>query len=148
MVEAMRYLSSKKEFEDIKSSASVRKALDNFWLNKGGNADRTRQLIRIYYGRVQEANRLFTSYVEGWRTDRGMIYIIFGPPNTLYRGDVTESWIYGTPTSTLALNFFFTKVNNPFSPNDFILSRAPIYESNWYRAVDIWRQGRAYNSVY
>jgi hypothetical protein len=38
-------------------------------------------------------------------------------------------------------------VVNPFTDNDFTLSRAPVYESHWYRAVDIWRSGRAYNSV-
>ena len=75
-----------------------------------------------------------------------MIYVIFGSPTTLYLGAESETWIYGTPNSALALNFFFTKVNNPFTPNDMTLSRAPIYESNWYRAVETWRQGRAFNS--
>jgi hypothetical protein len=86
--------------------------------------------------------------MEGWQTDRGMIYIIFGSPGTIYRSDESESWIYGTPNSTLALNFFFVKVKNPFTENDFTLTRSPSYESNWYRAVEIWRQGRAYNSFY
>jgi hypothetical protein len=74
-----------------------------------------------------------------------MMYVIFGPPNFVFRNSVSENWIYGQPNNALSLNFFYTKVNNPFTDNDFTLSRAPIYESNWYRAVDLWRQGRVYN---
>ena len=142
----MRYLTSKKEFEEMRKSVNLKAAVDNFWLARGGSEEKTRALIRKYYGRVQDANKYFTSYTEGWRTDRGMIYVIFGAPSTLYLSAESETWIYGTPNSTLALNFFFTKVINPFTPNDMTLSRAPIYESNWYRAVETWRQGRAYNS--
>ena len=146
LLESLRYLTSKKEFEEMQKSTNMKTAVDNFWLSRGGSEEKTRALIRKYYGRVQDANKFFTSYTEGWRTDRGMIYVIFGSPTTLYLGAESETWIYGTPNSALALNFFFTKVNNPFTPNDMTLSRAPIYESNWYRAVETWRQGRAFNS--
>jgi GWxTD domain-containing protein len=145
MIETIRYLTSRKEFEEIGSSDSRKGAVDKFWLDIGGNQDRTRILIKKYYSRIQEANRHFTSFTEGWRTDRGMIYIVFGPPNFVYKNSVSENWVYGQPNNALSLNFFFTRVNNPFTDNDFTLSRAPIYESNWYRAVDLWRQGRVYN---
>ena len=147
MYQAMRYLTTKREFEDIGSKPNLKSAMDAFWLDRGGNAERSRQLIKKYYTRVKEANRYFTSFTEGWRTDRGMLYIIFGSPNTIYRGALSESWIYGTPNSNLSLNFFFVRVNNPFTDNDFTLSRSPTYESSWYRAVEVWRQGRAYNSM-
>lgn len=146
LLESLRYLTSKKEFEEMQKATNLKTAVDNFWLSRGGSEEKTRALIRKYYGRVQDANKFFTSYTEGWKTDRGMIYVIFGSPTTLYLGAESETWIYGTPNSALALNFFFTKVNNPFTPNDMTLSRAPIYESNWYRAVETWRQGRAFNS--
>lgn len=145
MIEATRYLTSRKEFEEINTSPSRKASVDKFWLDIGGNPERTRLLIKKYYSRIQEANRHFSSFTEGWRTDRGMIYIVFGPPNFVYKNSVSENWIYGQPNNALSLNFFFTKVNNPFTDNDFTLSRAPIYESNWYRAVDLWRQGRVYN---
>ncbi len=148
MIEAVRYLTNKKEFEEMKSSLSPKTAIDNFWLSKGGNEEKTRALIKKYYGRVRDANKYFTSYTEGWRTDRGMIFTIFGSPGTIYKGAESESWIYGSPNSSLALNFFFVKVNNPFTENDYSLTRSPTYESNWYRAVEVWRQGRAYNSFY
>lgn len=146
MIDALRYLTNKKEFEEMKSSLSQKTMVDNFWLTHGGNEEKTRNLIKKYYGRVREANKYFSSYTEGWRTDRGMIYILFGSPGTVNKSGETESWTFGTPNSTLALNFLFVKVNNPFTENDFSLSRSPTYESSWYRAVEIWRQGRAYNS--
>ncbi len=146
MIDALRYLTNKKEYEEMKNSQAQKALVDNFWLTHGGNEEKTRNLIKKYYGRVREANKYFSSYTEGWRTDRGLIYIIFGSPGTVYKSSESESWTYGTPNSTLALNFFFIKVNNPFTDNDFSLSRSPTYESNWYRAVEIWRQGRAYNS--
>ena len=145
MIEAVRYLTSKREFEDLKSSSDKKTAIDKFWINAGGNQERTRMLIKKYYGRVQEANRLFTSFTEGWRTDRGMIYIIFGAPHIVYRSSVNESWVYGQAGNPISLNFSFNKVNNPFTDNDYTLSRAPVYEGNWHQAVDVWRQGRVYN---
>lgn len=148
MIESARYLINKKEFEEMKAGVNPKSLIDNFWLTHGGNEEKSRLLIKKYYGRVREANRFFTSHTEGWRTDRGMIYVIFGSPGTVYRSNESESWIYGTPNSSLALNFFFIKVNNPFTENDFTLSRSPMYESSWYRAVEVWRQGRPYNSFY
>ncbi len=148
MLEAMRYLTSRREYDEMKANPVLRNAVDGFWMSHGGNAEKSRELIRKYYSRVQEANNFFSSFIEGWKTDRGMIYIVFGIPNTVYRNSATETWIYGTPYSTLSLNFMFTRVNNPFSDNDLVLSRSPIYEANWSRAVETWRQGRAYNSIY
>lgn len=148
MMESARYLINNKEYEEMKAGENPKSMIDNFWLVHGGTEEKTRALIKKYYGRVRDANKFFTSHTEGWRTDRGMIYVIFGSPGTVYRSNESESWTYGTPNSSLALNFFFIKVNNPFTENDFTLSRSPIYESSWYRAVEVWRQGRPYNSFY
>lgn len=145
LLEPIRYLTTRSEYDEMKSSKDYKKAVDEFWLETGGNPERTRYLIKKYYSRVQFANENFTSYHEGWKTDRGLIYTIFGPPHMVYRTSKTEVWIYGEASAALSLNFTFIKVINPFSDNDFTLSRAPVYETNWYRAVDMWRQGRVYN---
>ena len=70
-------------------------ALDKFWLAKAGSEERGKELIRKYYNRVQDANNYFSSYTEGWRTDRGMISIIFGKPNVVTRTRREEIWSYG-----------------------------------------------------
>ncbi|MCX6275700.1 MAG: GWxTD domain-containing protein [Bacteroidetes bacterium] len=145
MLECVRYLTTRREFDEMKSDQNKKEAMDKFWLNLGGNAERTKQLIKKYYTRIREANQYFSSYTEGWRTDRGMVYTIFGKPNSVYKSSNAESWIYGTPNNALSLNFFFTKVINPFTDNDYQLTREPLFEGSWMRAVDVWRQGRVYN---
>ncbi|HEX9615291.1 MAG TPA: GWxTD domain-containing protein, partial [Bacteroidota bacterium] len=38
-----------------------------------------------YYHRVEYANKNFGHYMDGWKTDRGMIYIRFGSPDNVER---------------------------------------------------------------
>jgi GWxTD domain-containing protein len=145
LIEPLRYLTTRREYEDLRISADKKKAVDDFWLKLSGNPDRGRQLIRKYYTRVEESNRLFTSYLEGWKSDRGLIYIIFGQPNFVYRTATGESWVYGEPRNALSVTFNFAKVKNPFSDNDYSLNRSLSYENVWFTAVDTWRQGRVFN---
>ncbi len=57
-----------------------------------------------YYQRVYYANNAFKSYIEGWQTDRGMVYIVLGPPASIQtQSDFTynrtyEIWNYTTKT--------------------------------------------------
>ena len=85
MIEPLAYLATPDEMEDMRSSPKPKIALDEFWIKCGSNVDKARELIRIYYTRVLYANFYFTSYKEGWRTERGMIYIIYGPPDKVYK---------------------------------------------------------------
>lgn len=145
MVPPLRFITSKQEFEEISSSANSKAAIEKFWLNCTGSQDRAKEIIRKYYNRVKDANLFFTSYLEGWKTDRGMIYLVFGAPNVIYRTERSETWIYGEESNTLnSLRFSFLKVNNPFSDNDLTLERSTLYQQKWTDAVDIWRQGRTY----
>ena len=145
MVDPLRYITSNDEYERMSKSDNVKKAVDEFWLTAaGGSKDRAKALIRTYYGRVQDANRYFTSYEEGWKTDRGMIFLIYGAPNVIYRSASTESWTYGEDRNFMSLTFTFQKINNPFSENDYSLQRSAQFRNVWYNAVDIWREGRVY----
>ncbi len=146
LIAPLRYLTTKKEFSELISSENNKDAVDKFWLGIGSNSDRAKELIRQYYNRVQDANRFFTSYVEGWKSDRGMIYIVFGAPNVIYKTGVSENWLYGEENNFMSINFNFMKVTNPFSDNDFILERSPIYKANYFKAVDTWREGRVFNT--
>jgi GWxTD domain-containing protein len=145
LIEATRYLTSRKEYTQLMGAVNKKSELDAFWLDVGGSAERARNLIRAYYNRVQDANRAFTSYIEGWKTDRGMIYLILGQPISIYRDAETEQWTYSGLTGFPEMLFIFRKMNNPFSDNDYALIRQPVYENVWYLAVDHWRQGRIVN---
>lgn len=39
------------------------------------------ELMNEYFHRIQLANQMFSGFQQGWETDRGMIYIIFGEPD-------------------------------------------------------------------
>ncbi len=144
-IEALRYLTTKKEYDELLSAKDKKAAIDKYWLELSGNEERGKVLIRKYYSRIQDANKLFTSYLDGWKTDRGLIYTIFGPPTTVFKSDQTDDWTYGNFNTINSITFTFEKIYNPFSGNDYILRRSPAYETPWYRAVDRWRNGVVVN---
>ena len=144
MVAPLRILNSKNEFKKIRDAEDKKVAIDWFWLKIAGDRRRAKGLIAKFYGRVQDANSYFTSHVDGWKTDRGLVYLVYGPPNTLYKNSQSEIWIYGEEGHVSSLNLTFLKMQNPFTDSDYKLDRSPIYKNSWYQAVDSWRQGRIY----
>jgi GWxTD domain-containing protein len=144
MTSCTRYIMSREEFDKCMGSDDKKSAIDNFWLALGGSNERARELLRRYYGRVKEANKYYTSYTQGWKSDRGMIFIVFGPPTNLRISKKDEIWVYGNESNPSSLRFIFNKTPNPFSDNDFILERSVFYKEAWFTAVDYWRQGQVY----
>lgn len=142
MFESLRYVTTEWEFREMRQRSNLRLAVEKFWMDCAGSKERAREMIQVYYGRVEEANRFFTSYVEGWKTDRGLIHIVYGRPNIIYKTDRGETWIYGEDRNTMSLSFAFVKVINPFTDNDYRLSRDESYKASWYRAIESWRNGR------
>lgn len=152
MFEPLAYLCSQAELEALRSAEKPKLALDNFWLSCGGNIEKARELIRIYYTRVVYANYYFTSFTDGWRTERGMIYMMYGPPDKLYKSDDGESWGYLKPEVKTRwgnivsvkdeyIFFNFKKRESLFSDNDYYLSRSESLVTNWDQAVNSWRSG-------
>jgi GWxTD domain-containing protein len=138
----LRYITTQEEFAGMSGLDNIKKNIDAYWLRVGGGPERARQLLQAYYLRVETANRLFSSYLEGWKSDRGMCLIVFGPPTAVYRSTASETWFYGEKGKFNTVQLSFTKVVNPFSSNDFRLNRNGALKSPWYRAVEFWRQGR------
>lgn len=138
----LRYLTSAQEFLEMRNADNTKSAVDRFWLGAGGSPERARDLIRKFYSGVTTSNKLFSSYTEGWKTDRGMVYIIFGPPDVVQKTSSGENWIYGDQKSTLSTKFMFTRLRNPFSDSDYSLMRSETFRNAWYRAVESWREGR------
>jgi GWxTD domain-containing protein len=136
----LRYLTTNKEFEAMQKNENKKMVVDEFWLKTGGNPARAKLLISKFYNNVRKANIYFTSYIEGWKTDRGIIYSVYGPPNIVYKNGNNETWTYGEKGNLLSIKFSFTKVSNPFSNNDYALNKAPVYKDNWYMTVESWRR--------
>ncbi len=140
MRDALRYITSSKEFQLLNSYAVPKLAVDSFWIVNSGRPDLATELIRKYYQRVETANQLYTSYTEGWKTDRGMIFIVMGKPTKVFRSFEQEVWIYGEYDDPRALKFYFNKATNPFTDNDYVLIRNQYYKSAWYQNVQLWRR--------
>jgi GWxTD domain-containing protein len=140
LLQTLRYLTTNAEYKKLNQTADSKAVWDQFWLEASGNADRAKLLAKSYYERVVIANRQFPSYKEGWKTDRGMIYIVFGRPKTVYRRTNIESWIYGEAGKRVSLRFDFVKVDNQFSANDYELIRKPEYKNPYFISVDFWRR--------
>jgi GWxTD domain-containing protein len=136
----LRYITTRKEYDTLMTDSNSKAAVDNFWLKTAQSPERAKVLIQKYYSNVEEANEYFTSYVEGWKTDRGLIYIVFGRPDYVYRGKDSEEWIYGEPQNRSSLRFTFVKVNNHFSDNDYMLLRSPTLKEPWFVTVQSWRR--------
>lgn len=152
MIEPLAYLANQDEINAMRTALKPKASLDDFWIKCGGNVDKARELIRIYYTRVLYSNFYFTSYKEGWRTERGMIYIIYGPPDKVYKSSEGESWGYRKPViksrwggrfkiSDSYIFFNFRKKNSIFTDNDFYLSRSETLVTFWDKAVGSWRKG-------
>jgi GWxTD domain-containing protein len=152
MIDPLAYLASQDEMNAMRTALKPKMALDDFWIKLGGNVDKSRELIRIYYTRVLYANYYFTSYKEGWRSERGMIYIIYGPPDKVYKSAEGESWGYRKPFLRSSwggrfsvkedyIFFNFRKKDNIFSDNDYFLSRSETLITFWDQAISSWRKG-------
>ncbi len=145
LVEPLRYLTMPREYRKLYDHPSAKAAIDSFWLASTGNAARAKELIRVYYSRIYFANKFFTDYQEGWMSDRGMIFTIYGPPGTIFKTADMERWIYGGNKNLSSMDFLFVRKENPFSENTYWLIRQEVYKASWYQAVDTWRNGRIYS---
>jgi GWxTD domain-containing protein len=87
--EQLRYIAKGDEIDKIREAATSdekQKRFLEFWLKH--NPDPKAQhnaLMEEYYSRVEYANKNFASFMEGWKTDRGMVLIRFGPPQNIER---------------------------------------------------------------
>ncbi len=140
MLFTLKYLTTKGEYEKMTENPDTKEAVDAFWLEIGGNKERAKSLIRRYYTNITLANKYFSSFTEGWKTDRGMIYTIFGPPDIVFRNNIIESWTYGESGNIHSPKFTFTRMKNPFCDNDYVLTRSASLKDDWYMAIESWRR--------
>lgn len=99
------YISSAEEEKRLlNAKVAERESLwTEFWESKDPTPeDGVNEFMIEYYERIDFANRNFSrgSLFEGWRTDRGKVYIILGPPDYIVdepfnaSGDAYQIWYY------------------------------------------------------
>lgn len=145
MVEPIKLLATNKEYNEIKNAGSLKPAVDNFWYSKSENQKFAREQIRVFYNRVALANQYFIEDKEGWKTDRGMIYVILGPPSVVNINATGEEWFYGENPDVAGILFIFDKYNNPYCGTVTALRRDSNYQSVWAQALQTWKSGRVFS---
>ena len=141
MVNMVAYISTRKEHETLLAAENKKIALDQYWINMVKDEEKAKALIREYFRQVEFANILFTDYKEGWMTDRGMIYIVLGPPQQVYFNADREVWIYDGLNSNSKITFTFARVKNILTPNYYVLNRSRSYQPEWFKSITLWRSG-------
>lgn len=138
LIKPMIYLCTQEENTQLKLAGSDKTKFDRTILEITGDKDRAKNFIRSYFRRVELANQYFSSYKEGWKTDRGMIYIVFGLPNEVIYNGETEVWRY----KNLDATFTFVKTGSIYGPEYFVLVRDKRFAEMWYTTIDLWRKAR------
>lgn len=147
LAEPLIYLMDRRDHEEmmnIENPDSLKEAIDRFWLSHVGNMSQAKTVINLYYERVEQANKQFTNFKEGWKTDLGMMYILFGPPWYVDRYLNTLVWSYSYDRTDPRYNFVFEKPNmrNEYFPFDnYLLQRNHGYFNIQYRQIQLWLSG-------
>lgn len=145
LIDPLIYITTTDERRRLVTADNPKRELDRFWIYLAGNKDFARNMIRSYYARVTQANSLFTTYKEGWKTDKGMIYIIFGRPSSIRRDSGREVWSYNRQADVPPVSFAFASRPNLFSPANYELLRDANYDQIWFEMVERWRKGTQLN---
>ena len=88
-IKQMEYVASPEEWKRIQNAPQDEKleAFNAFWKRHDptpGTA--ANEAMDSHYARVEYANQHFSAMQhEGWRTDRGMLFIVLGPPDDIVR---------------------------------------------------------------
>jgi GWxTD domain-containing protein len=145
MILPLRYFATQDEYKNLLQSSQPKSAVDNFWLDKAGSFSAARELIRVYYNRVVFANLYFAADRPGYLTDRGMIYLLMGPPDLVDKSESGESWIYQLSQSKQKYSFDFNLVPDPVMAYRFKLKRTEEHRVPWNMALQSWRDGRIFS---
>ena len=89
----MRYILSNEERKDIKNRLKDDKEQLFYilWKERDPTPETEyNELMEEYFQRVEYVNEHFSGWQPGWETDRGMIYILFGPPDEIQRSNPTS----------------------------------------------------------
>lgn len=142
LIEPLRYISTSEEIEQLEESEDKKAALDKYWIKLTRSQEKARSLIRNYYRQVSDANRLFTTYKEGWKTGQGMVFVLYGIPDQVFRQEQQEVWVYNAGRDLVDMTFTFTKVKNIYTDEHYNLVPDEDYKKFWFRNIDLWRRGR------
>ncbi|MBD3225157.1 MAG: GWxTD domain-containing protein [Caldithrix sp.] len=117
-IRPMVYLLPESKFDEVKDLGidELRQWFDSYWKKKDPTKKTVyNELLYTFFNRVDIANRRFNKpYKEGWQTDRGKIFLLYGPPHEVDNHSYATSgkpyvvWHYNNPDK----KFIFVDENN------------------------------------
>jgi GWxTD domain-containing protein len=88
-ISQLQYIANDDEMDALRQAKTPEERTQrfvDFWKGRDPNPNTPRnERMEEYYERVEYSNRHFSHYIDGWKTDMGMVFIIFGPPNNVDR---------------------------------------------------------------
>src|ERR1700746_3555510 len=74
----------RKAFKRLQTDDERQKFIEQFWLRRDPTPDtEENEYKEEHYRRIAYANDHYASGIPGWKADRGMIYIKYGPPDEI-----------------------------------------------------------------
>ncbi|MGW8122684.1 GWxTD domain-containing protein [Roseivirga echinicomitans] len=142
MVEPLIFITTNEEFKTLRTADDTRMAFEDFVTIRISNGGRIAQdFVKFYYRRVRKSAHLFTTNKEGWKTDRGMIYQIYGNPLQVFRNEEQELWVFAAPNGG-RIRFNFELISEENNLLQYRLARDKKYKESWVDAVTSWRSGK------
>jgi GWxTD domain-containing protein len=141
------YIASEAEkdrYEALSTVEAKREFMYTFWRARDENpSDDRNQYYQDYLKRIAESNAKFTAAKkDGWKTDRGRVYLIYGPPSEIerYPNQIEtkpyEIWRYESLEG--GVSFVFGDVTGF---NDYQLlhstKRGELRDDNWQRRIAV-----------
>lgn len=127
-------------FKNLQTDEEREHFIEQFWLRRDPTPGTiANEFKQEHYRRIAYANQRFAADVAGWKTDRGRIYIQYGPPDeieshpngTASQGFPVELWMYHT-IPNLGNNVVM-EFDDPTYTGHFVMTADPTGKLN-----DIW----------
>jgi len=138
LIKPLIFICTQDEYTQLQNAKGDKAKFDKVILDITKDKDRASNFMKSYFRRIELANLYFISYKEGWKTDRGMIYLIFGLPDEVSVNDGNEIWFYRNSRS----RFTFVKSGSVYDPDNYILLRDKRFMEAWFSTIDLWRKSR------
>ncbi|NIV95501.1 GWxTD domain-containing protein [candidate division KSB1 bacterium] len=157
--ENMIYLVDKEEIEfyaNLKNTGAKREYIASIWRDQARLEGTFPIEFRVrYLKRVNEATQLFKEPGrKGWETDRGRVYVVYGPPTTIDRirssaqNKPYQIWTYDSLRGQGGVEFVFAD-RFGFSKFELLHStlRGELQDPNWQRFVVFGPGGNPFQQI-
>lgn len=141
------YIMDEKEHDKLMKMddpQKIKNTIDRFWLTHIKNSAIAKSVVSLYYERVEEANKLFPNFKEGWKTDPGMVHILFGPPLQIdsFPDEMTWYYSYNRYDPEERFDFNLSNIRSKYYPfYNYLLDRSGNLFNTQLKQIQKWRSG-------